>query len=130
MTHGETITPFQSLRRALGCFETPHGAIVTPVDVAPAPRAVWSSLCASAVSQVPVGEDGREGHPVRLCPMTCDLVRTSTEPVEGLRTVLRNAERTSVPCALPRDFDTREAWREERPAAHGALETAGEEGDG
>lgn len=122
VTEGQTPTPFASLSLALRSLETPEGVLVTPVDLPPAPLAVLDALRAPR-DQVPTDPSGHEGHPVRIGPSTCRWIRGADEPAEGLRTVLRDAQRTAVPAPLAVDFDTREAWRAAGPSRHLGLGT-------
>jgi len=122
VTGGRTPTPFASLALTLRSLQTPEGVLVTPVDLPPAPLAVLDAL-REPRDQVPTDPSGREGHPVRIGPSTCGWIRSADEPDEGLRTVLRDAQRTAVPAPLAVDFDTREAWRAAGPSRHLGLGT-------
>ncbi len=122
LTHGRTNTPWQSLLAALTQLPTPLGVLVTPVDVPPPDPSVLAAMHPDE-DLVPVGPDGRDGHPVRLASGSCARVRREAEPAEGLRTLLRTARRVPVPVATGQDFDTPRAWKEARhppsPATRG-----------
>jgi CTP:molybdopterin cytidylyltransferase MocA len=99
-------------------LEDAQRALVLPVDVLPIAPTTLEVLVAADGDAVPVGPDGRDGHPVLLGAPTLDAIRGGARPEGGLRTLLRGARRVAVPDALVSvDFDdpaafaaAREAW--------------------
>ena len=99
-----------SLRLALDLAETDGDVIVTPVDVLPVETRTMEALIEAGAPAVPVGPEGRDGHPVLLDP---EIVRRVREEVQagGLRDLLGSARRVRVEDPyVAEDFDEREDW--------------------
>ncbi len=104
---------------ALALDRAPGAALVTPVDVPPAEPETLAALLAAGAPAVPVGPDGRPGHPVLLGGGEIAAVQRGALP-EGLRTVLGGAQRVPVSDALVGvDFDDPAAWDRVRPLLEG-----------
>lgn len=106
----ESTWPADSLHLAITRAGLAGPLWVSPVDTAPPTRATLTALAAHSESAVPVGPDGRGGHPVWLSAAHVAEVGRRAPP-GGLRTLLGAAAR--VPVANPAvslDFDTPEAW--------------------
>lgn len=99
-----------SLRLALLAADGDGDALVTPVDALPAAPETLAALVAAGGPAVPVGPDGRGGHPVLLDAALVARIRDAA-PSGGLRELLADARR--VPVADPlvaEDFDDPAAW--------------------
>jgi CTP:molybdopterin cytidylyltransferase MocA len=104
----DTTDMYGSLWAALSVVPRHHDLLVTPVDVPPASEALLRALMrwdGDRCGVVPHGNDG-DGHPVRV-----RRAALTEAPAEGLRTVLRGAERMAWPAAVAVDFDDPAAWR-------------------
>ncbi|MCB9697057.1 MAG: NTP transferase domain-containing protein [Alphaproteobacteria bacterium] len=121
----ERTGPSDSARLGLAAVPEARVALVTPVDVVPAPASWLLPLLCAGGTAVPVSPEGRRGHPILLAGDALARLRSSDPLPEGLRTLLNGAREVPVPSPLvAEDFDTPGAYEAIRRAALGpdALE--------
>lgn len=105
-----TTWPADSLRLALLEAGVIGRCLVLPVDTPPARTATLLALLRHPAPAVPVGPDGRRGHPVLVGPEEVQRIRAGAPP-GGLRTLLSGAAEIPVEDPLVSlDFDDPEAW--------------------
>lgn len=117
--------PSDSARRGISAVPDARSALITPVDVVPAPASWLVRLLAADVTAVAVGSDGRRGHPVLFAGDGLARLRATEPLADGLRTLLLGAREVHLPSALvAEDFDTPDDYERVRSAALGprALE--------
>lgn len=103
--------PIDSLAVALAHLATRLPCLVTPVDTPPVRSATATALLRHVGGRaVPVGPDGRRGHPVLLDPATCERI-AARPPAGGLREVLGDATEVEVQDpTVSIDFDRPDEW--------------------
>jgi molybdenum cofactor cytidylyltransferase len=104
-----TTAPSDSARLAAAGLEAP--LLVTPVDVVPAEPELVARLLAAGRTAVPVGPDGRWGHPIALDAAALARLLGGQPLPEGLRSLLAGALELPVDRDVAADFDHPAAFR-------------------